>query len=60
MLNNVTDALKTSSKRVIQKRAEAAGALSANKIDKGITKVSKQSSQNNSETITNEHDKEIP
>ena len=31
-----------------------------NKIANRITKVSKNSQQNNSETITNEHDKEIP
>ena len=28
--------------------------------DDRITKVSKNSKQNNSETVTNEHDKEIP
>ena len=32
----------------------------ANKIADRITKVSKDSQQNNSETVTNEHDKEIP
>ena len=40
------------SKRVIQKIAEATA-------DK-ITKVSKNLQQNNSETVTNDHDKEIP
>ena len=30
------------------------------KITNGITKVSKNSPQNNSETVTNEQDKEIP
>ena len=54
------DALKTSSKRVIKKTAEAIGDLIDNKIANRITKVSKSSPQNNSETITNEHDKKIP
>ena len=31
-----------------------------NKIANKITKISKNSQQNNSETVTNEHDKEIP
>ena len=31
-----------------------------NKIANRITKVSKNSQQNNSETVTNENDKEIP
>ena len=31
-----------------------------NKIANKITKVSKNSERNNSETVTNEHDKEIP
>ena len=31
-----------------------------NKIAHKITKVSKNSQQNNSETVTKEHDKEIP
>ena len=49
-----------SSKRVIQKTAEATGDLIGNKIANRITKVSKSLPQNNSETITNGHDKEIP
>ena len=57
---SATDAIKTSSKRVIQKTAEATGDLIGNKIANRITKVSKNSQQNNSETVTNEHDKEIP
>ena len=56
-----TDALKTSSKRVIKKiNAEATGDLIANKIANKITKISKNSPQKNSETVTNEHEKEIP
>ena len=51
-----TDAFKTSSKRVIQKTAEAAGDLIHNKIANRITKVSKNSQQNNLETVTNEND----
>ena len=53
------DALKTSTKRVIQKKAEAIGDLNGNKIAHKITKVSKNSQQNTAETFTNEHDKEI-
>ena len=57
---SATDALKTSSKRAIQKTAEATGDLIGNKIANKITKVSKHSQQHNSETVTNEHDKEMP
>ena len=56
----VTDALKTSSKQIIQKIAEGTGDLIGNKTANKITKLSKNSPQNNSETVTNEHDKEIP
>ena len=52
--------LKLLEKRVIQKTAEATGDLISNKIANTITKVSKDSQQNNSETVTNGHDKEIP
>ena len=54
------DALKPSSKRVIQKTVEVTGDWIGNKIDNRITKVSKSLQQNNSETVTNEHNKEIP
>ena len=60
---SATDALKTSSKNsknVIQKTAEATGNLTDNKIANKITRVSRSSPQNNPETITNRHDKEIP
>ena len=57
---SATDALKTSSKGIIQKTAEVTGDLIGNKIADTITKVSKNSQQNNLETVTNEHDKEIP
>ena len=57
---SATDALKTYSKRVIQKTAEATGDLIGDKIANKITGVSKNLQQNKSETVTNEHDKEIP
>ena len=57
---SATDTLKTSSKRFIQKSAEATVDLIGSKNADRITKVSKTSRQNNSETVTNEHDKEIP
>ena len=57
---SATDALKTYSKQVIQKTAEATGDLIGNQIAERITKVSKNSQQHNPETVTNEHDKEIP
>ena len=46
-----TDTLKTTWKRVIQKRAEAIGDLIGNKIANKIAKVPKKSQQNNSETV---------
>ena len=54
------DALKTTSDKVIKKTAEATGDLIGNIIANTITKVSGSSPQNDSETIANEHDKEIP
>ena len=56
---SVTDALKTTSKRIIQKTAEGTGHLIGNKIAGRITKVAKTSPQYNLETVTDEHDKEI-
>ena len=50
---SATDALKNASKKkiiIIQKTAEATGDLICNKIAYRITKVSKTSSKNNSET----------
>ena len=55
-----TDQLQTSSKKLIQKTAEAAGDFIGNKVANKITRISKDSQQNNSETVTNEYDKEIP
>ena len=57
---HATHALRTTSKKVIQKTAEATGDLTGNKTAGRIMKVSKTLPRNNSETITNEHDKEIP
>ena len=57
---SATDALKTTSKGVIQKTAKATGNLIGKKIADRIMKVSKTLPQNNWETITNKHDKEIP
>ena len=54
-----TDALKTTSKKVIKKTLEATGDLIGNKTADRITKVSKSSLLNNSETVANENDKEI-
>ena len=45
------DALKTTSKRLTQKTFEAAGDLILNKIPSKISKVSKNSQQNNSKTV---------
>ena len=55
-----TDPLKTTSKRVIQKKEEATSHLIGNKIAEKFTKVSRNSQQNNSETVSNENNKEIP
>ena len=46
---SATDAIKTASKRVIQKTAEATSDLIGSKIVDKITRVSKTSPQNNSE-----------
>ena len=56
---SATDAFETASKRAIQKTAEATGDLVGNKIADRITEISKNSQQNNLETITNKNDKEI-
>ena len=57
---SATDAFKTSSKGAIQNTAEATGDLNGNSNDNEIIKLSKNSQQNNSETVANEHDKELP
>ena len=48
---SATDALKTTSKRVIQKTAKATGNLTGNKIANKNTRVSKNSQKNNSEKV---------
>ena len=45
---------------MIQKSSEETDDAIRNKIASKIMVVSKNSQQNNSETVTNEHDKEIP
>ena len=57
---STTDVIRAASKRAIQKTVEVTGDLIGNKIADRTTKVSRSSRQNNSEIITNEHDKEIP
>ena len=57
---SATDSFKTASKRGIQKTAEATGDLLGSKNADKITKVSRNSQHNNSETVTKDHDKEIP
>ena len=44
---STTDAIKTASKRPIQKTAEATGDLIGNKVADKITRVSKKSNNNN-------------
>ena len=57
---SATDALKTTSKRAIQKTAEATGDLIGNKIADKITRVSKKSAkQPHSEELSNEANNEI-
>ena len=58
-VRSATNAFRTSSKRVIQKTAEASGGLIGNKIANRITKVSKNSQQNNLKTIKKQQEKEI-
>ena len=56
---STTDASESVSKKSIQKTAKPTGDLTGNKIDNKVTWVSKYLQQNNSETVTNKHDKEI-
>ena len=50
---STTDAIKTTSKRAIQKKAEAIGDLIGNKIADKITSVSKKSNNNNNDNNNN-------
>ena len=52
--------LKLLQKGQFKKAAEATGDLIGNKIADKITKVLKTLQQNNSETVANEHNHEIP
>ena len=54
------DAFKTASKRAIQQTVEATDDMTGNKRFNKITEGSKNLPKNNSETVKNEHDKEIP
>ena len=56
---SATDVIKTASKRVIQKTAEATGDLIGNKIADKITSVSKKLNNNNSNDNNNNEDVEI-
>ena len=53
-MQSTTNAVKTTSKKAIQKTAEATGDLTGSKISDKIAKVSKPSPQNNS--VTNEEE----
>ena len=57
---SATDVFKTASKRAMQKAAEATGDLIGNKIANKSKKILNTSQENNSETVTNEHGREIP
>ena len=52
--------LKMLHKRTIQNTAEATGDLIDNQSVDKIAKVSRTSPQNSSETVKNDHNKEIP
>ena len=54
---SATDAVKTASKRAIQKTAEATGDLIGNKIADKITSVSKKKSNNNDNVKLTTHKK---
>ena len=49
----MADVFETASKRVIKQTAETTGDLNCNKITDKITKVSKNSKQNNLEIVIN-------
>ena len=55
---STTDAIKTASKRAIQKAAEATGDLIGNKIADKITSVSKKSNNNNNDDDDDDDDDE--
>ena len=53
------DAFETSLKRALKKTVEATSDVIGNKIENKISKISKTSQQNNSDTVPNEHGKSI-
>ena len=57
---NDVHSCQTSLKRVLRQTSEVTRELTGNKIANQITKIAKNSPQNISETVTNEHDTEIP
>ena len=57
---SAADTLKTISKKAVQNTAEATGDLIGTKIADTIIKIWKNSQENDLETITNKHNKEIP
>ena len=57
---SATDAFKTASKRAIQKTTQATDDLIGNKTINKITKAHQKLQDNNSETVINDPDKEIP
>ena len=57
---SATVEFKTNSKKVIQKTAEATSDLISNKVANRMKNIFRSSPENDSETITNEHHKEIP
>ena len=56
---STTDAIKTASKRAIQKAAEATGDLIGNKIADKITSVSKKSNNNNNNDDDDDDDEDV-
>ena len=57
MLDEMLDAFASV---LIKKKAEVRGYMIVTKIANKITRVSKNSQQNNLQTLTNENDKQIP
>ena len=60
MKKSTTDAIKTASKRAIQKTAEASGDLIGNEIAGKITSVSKKSDANSQMEVGTVSPKDIP
>ena len=56
---STTDVIKTASKRVIQKTAEATGDLTGNNIANKITSVSKKSNNNNNNNNNDNNNEDV-